>query len=124
MKKVFSNLRKHLFLTKDIWDKSDKAISVDDFQRLVTKVVEKYQEQQISLMEAGKEFELILSSSKGYYVPQNDAEALAGIIFYSERILPMFKRRKQLKRMAQRKFQQKMVYTRKEITTVRQENLF
>jgi hypothetical protein len=114
----------HPVTARLIWEKSDRAICDDDFQRCVTKVIEKYQTEQIALMEEGKEYTLILSLSGGYFVPQNATEGQYGVIFYGQRALPILKRRRLLKRMVQKKFMEPVVYTKKEIPTVKQESLF
>ena len=107
----------------EIYEKSDKSMRLDLFQRVVTHIVEEFQLAEAEKMDRGEEFILILSYNDGYGVPSNDEDAQEGIVFYSERIMPIFKRRKLLKRMAQHKFQKRMVYTKKDISTVRQESL-
>jgi hypothetical protein len=108
----------------EIYEKSDKSMRLDLFQRVVTHIVEEFQLAEAEKMERGEDYVLILSYSNGYGIPSDDNEAQEGIVFYSERIMPIFKRRKLLKRMAQRKFQQKMVYYKKDVSTVKQESLF
>lgn len=70
------------------------SISIEGWQRIITKIIENYQHEQYEKAQQGMKSNLIMSSGKGYYCCQTEEDAFAGVLFYYERMFPMFKRRK------------------------------
>jgi hypothetical protein len=70
------------------------SVSIEGWQRIVTKIIETYQHEQFEKAKEGKKSNMIMSSGKGYYCCHSEEDAFAGITFYYERMFPMFKRRK------------------------------
>jgi hypothetical protein len=70
------------------------SISIEGWQRIVTKMIETYQHEQFEKAKEGKKSNMVMSSGKGYYCCHSEEDAFAGIAFYYERMFPMFKRRK------------------------------
>lgn len=81
------------------------GMSIEGWQRIVTKIVEAYQVEQFGRAERGEKFNLILSSPKGYYCSRDKEDAIEGILFYQKRFDPMFKRRKLLKNLIKKKYE-------------------
>ena len=75
------------------------SISIEGWQRIVTKIIETYQHEQFERAERGEKFNLILSSPKGYYCSRDKEDAIEGLKFYQKRFDPMFARRKLLKKL-------------------------
>lgn len=88
------------------WNVNGKhSISIEGWQRIVTKIIENYQHEQLERAERGEKFNLILSSPNGYYCSKNKEDAIKGILFYQKRFEPMFKRRKLLKNLIKKKYE-------------------
>lgn len=88
------------------WNINGKySISIEGWQRVVTKIIESYQHEQFERAERGEKFNLILSSPKGYYCSRNKEDAIEGLLFYYKRIEPMFARRKLLKKLIIKKYE-------------------
>lgn len=88
------------------WDINERySISIEGWQRIVTKIIENYQHEQFERAERGEKFNLILSSPKGYYCSKDKKDAIEGILFYQKRFEPMFKRRKLLKNLIKKKYE-------------------
>lgn len=81
------------------------SVSIEDWQRIVTKIIEGDQIEQFAKAERGESFHLILSSPKGYYQSKSEEDAVEGILFYQKRFEPMFKRRKLLKNLIKKKYE-------------------
>ncbi len=81
-----------------------KDISLQIFQRMITKDLEEYQDMQLDNANRDIPFAIILSNDKGYYAATTPDEAIRGLLFYQSRMQPMFARRKKIKRMIAAKF--------------------
>jgi hypothetical protein len=109
---------------KMIYDKTDKTVTLDVFQRIITKVIVAYEIEQEGLLEAGKPYNLILSSTSGYFLEQSAQEAQDGINFYCDRLIPMYTRMKRLIRLAEHKYKEKQYRFSNEVPTIKQESFF
>lgn len=86
------------------WSINPENVTLQVFQRMITKELEEFQEKQYELALDGKPFYFVTSNDKGYYVATNEDEAINGLLFYQSRIQPMFARRKKIKTMIALKF--------------------
>lgn len=88
------------------WDVDQRySISIEGWQRIVTKIIENYQHEQFERADRGEKFNLVLSSPKGYYCSKSKEDAIEGLMFYYKRIEPMFARRKLLKNLIKKKYE-------------------
>lgn len=105
---LLSNINKPIDARKmwEEWKVLEKYnISIEGWQRIVTKIVENYQHEQFERADRGEKFNLLLSSPKGYYCSRNKEDAIEGLLFYYKRIEPMFARRKLLKKLIIKKYE-------------------